>query len=81
MCKAAINKVFPDVAVVPYVVTGGTDSRFYDGHVEACVRFEPVNVSKEQLGAMHAIDENLNIDTLPPAVEYYKEIIKLQEER
>lgn len=81
MCRRAINKVFPGVCVLPYVVTGGTDSRFYDGHVDACVRFEPVNVSKEQLAAMHAIDENLDINTLPPAVEYYKEIIRLQEER
>ena len=81
MTKKAIEKIFPNVCVLPYVVTGGTDSRFYDGHVDACVRFEPVNVSKQQLGNMHGINENLNIDTLPLAVEYYKEIIRLQEGR
>ena len=81
MCRRAIEKVFPGVCVLPYVVTGGTDSRFYDGHVDACVRFEPVNATRQQLDAMHAIDENLDINTLPPAVEYYKEIIRLQEER
>ena len=81
MTTKAIEKVFPNVCVLPYVVTGGTDSRFYDGHVDACVRFEPVNVSKDQLSRMHGIDENLNIDTLPLAVEYYKEIIKAQETR
>ena len=81
MAKDVINKVFPGVEVIPYVVTGGTDSRFYDGKVDACVRFEPVKVSKEQLARMHAIDENLNINTLPLAVEYYKQIIRKQEER
>ena len=81
MCKKAIEKVFPDVCVLPYVVTGGTDSRFWDRYVDACVRFEPVNVSNDQLSKMHAVDENLNIDTLPPAVDYYKEIIRLQESR
>ena len=81
MTKQAIEKIFPGVCVLPYVVTGGTDSRFYDGHVDACVRFEPVNVSKDQLGKMHGIDENLNIDTLPLAVDYYKQIICLQEGR
>ena len=81
MAKDVINKVFPGVEVIPYVVTGGTDSRFYDGKVDACVRFEPVKVSKDQLARMHAIDENLDINTLPLAVEYYKEIIRKQEER
>lgn len=81
MTKKAIAKVFPDVACVPYIVTGGTDSRFYDKYVDACVRFEPINSSREQLGAMHGIDENIDINTLPPAVDYYKEIIRLQEER
>ncbi len=81
MTRDAINKIFPGVCVLPYVVTGGTDSRFYDGHVDACVRFEPVNVSKDQLGKMHGIDENLDINTLPLAVEYYKEIIRSQENR
>ena len=81
MTKKAINKVFPDLAIIPYVVLGGTDSRFYDGKVDACVRFEPINATKQQLAAMHGIDENIDINTLPPAVDYYKEIIRLQEER
>ena len=81
MTKKVIRKVFPGVEIIPYVVTGGTDSRFYDGKIDASIRFEPVNVSKVQLSKMHGIDENLDIDTLPLAVDYYKEMIKIQEER
>ena len=81
MAKQVINKVFSGVEVMPYVVTGGTDSRFYDGKIDASIRFEPVNVSNEQLGRMHGVDENLNINTLPLAVDYYKEMIKIQENR
>ncbi len=81
MAKDVIHKVFPGVEIIPYVVTGGTDSRFYDGKIDASIRFEPVKVSKDQLARMHAIDENLDINTLPLAVEYYKEIIRKQEKR
>ena len=81
MTRRVINEVFPGVEVIPYIVTGGTDSRFYDKYVDACVRFEPINVSNQQLGRMHGIDENINIDTLPPAVDFYKRIITIQEER
>ena len=77
----AIKKVFPGIGIMPYVVTGGTDSRFYDSICDSCVRFGPINMSNKQMASMHAIDENINIDTLPQAVDYYKEIIKLQEKR
>ena len=81
MTQDVINKVFPGVKVIPYVVTGGTDSRFYDGKIDASIRFEPISVTSEQLGKMHGIDENINTDTLPPAVDYYKQMIRIQEER
>ena len=77
----AISKVFPGIGIMPYVVTVGTDSRFYDPVCDSCVRFGPINLTDEQMNSMHAIDENINIDTLPLAVDYYKEIIRLQEKR
>ena len=77
----AIKKVFPGIGIMPYVVTGGTDSRFYDPVCDSCVRFGPINLSNEQMNAMHGIDENIDIGTLPQAVDYYKEIIRLQEKR
>ncbi len=81
LVQKAIAGAFPGLACIPYIVVGGTDSRFYDRHVDACVRFEPIMGTKQQLDAMHGIDENIDIDTLPLAVEYYKQIIRLQEER
>ena len=81
MTSDVINKVFPGVKVIPYVVTGGTDSRFYEGKIDASIRFEPISVSSEQLGRMHGIDENIDLNTLPLAVDYYKQMIRVQEER
>lgn len=81
MTVKTINKVFPGVGIMPYVVTGGTDSRFFDPVCDHCVRFSPFNLTSQQLDAMHGIDENININTLPLAVDYYKEIIKIQETR
>ena len=45
------------------------------------MRFSPVNYGPEQMEAMHAINENVVAACLPPAVDYYKEIIRLQQER
>ena len=76
-----INTVFPDVCVMPYVVTGGTDTRFYGEVCDSCVRFSPVLYGPEQMAGMHGLNENIEANCLPPAVDYYKAIIKAQEQR
>lgn len=81
MVTKTINTVFPGVGILPYVVTGGTDARFYGPICDHCVRFSPVMYGKEQLSAMHGLNENLRKATLPMAVDYYKAIIKAQEDR
>lgn len=81
MTTECIKKVFPEIGIMPYVVTGGTDSRFYDPVCDNCVRFSPICTLPDQLASMHAIDENIFITALPGAVDYYKELIKIQETR
>lgn len=76
-----VSKVFPGVGILPYVVTGGTDARFYGDICDHCVRFSPVMYGKEQLQAMHGLNENIKKATLPMAVDYYKALIKAQEDR
>ena len=81
MAVKCVNKVFPNVGIMPYVVTGGTDSRFFDSVCDSCIRFSPILFRNEQLNSMHGINENLIISTLPGAVDFYKELIKIQETR
>ena len=79
--QETIGRVFPGVCVMPYVVTGGTDARFYGEVCDSCVRFSPVLYGPEQMAGMHGLNENITADCLPPAVDYYKAIIRAQEER
>lgn len=81
MVHDTIEECFPGMGILPYVVTGGTDARFYDEVCDSCVRFSPVNYGPEQLSSMHGINENIEINTLPGAVDYYKQIIKAQAKR
>lgn len=81
LTEAAITEVFPGLPVSPYIVTGATDCRFYNDVCDNCVRFAPVVYGPEQLKGMHGIDENIETNCLPGAVEYYKAMIRLQENR
>ena len=70
-----VEKTFPGCAVSPYVMTGATDSRFYQDICENVVRFAPVVYGPEQMKGMHGIDETIGVDCLPGAVDFYKNLI------
>ncbi|MBE6753666.1 MAG: M20/M25/M40 family metallo-hydrolase [Ruminococcaceae bacterium] len=74
--EAVIKQTFPGLPCSPYVVTGGTDARFYQEICDSCIRFAPVIYGPEQLKGMHGIDENIECACLPGAVDFYKNMIK-----
>ena len=78
LTEAAIAEAFPGLPASPYIVTGATDCRFYEDVCDSCVRFAPVVYGPEQMKGMHGIDENIETNCLPGAVEYYKTVIRLQ---
>lgn len=75
LIEEAAAKVFPGVAVVPYVMTGGTDAKDYECICDNVLRLAPIFMTDEQRSSMHAENENLNIDVLPPAVDFFKYLI------
>ena len=77
LTEKAIGVAFPELPVVPYVVTGGTDARFYHKICDNCVRFSPVVYGKEQLKGMHGLNENISMECLVGAVDFYKQLILL----
>jgi len=75
--EAKIKQVFPNVSVSPYIMTGGTDAKFYAPVCSCCLRFAPLFIDKQQFSSVHAADENISIDALPAAVDFFREIINL----
>ena len=73
--EKAVRTVFPGVITTPYLMTGASDCRFMSRISENCLRFAPFKISAEQLNSIHAIDENLDLDALAPAVDFYKYIL------
>lgn len=67
--KASLKNVD---ATVPYIMTGASDSRFFDRVCDQCIRFNPFTITEEQMESIHGINENIDVDTLVPAVDYYR---------
>ena len=76
LVEKVIGEVFPGLPTCPYVMTGGTDARFYQKICDACIRFSPVIYGPEQMKGMHGINENIDVCPLPGAVDYYKSLIR-----
>ena len=74
--EKAVNAVFPEYKPAPYIMNAATDSRYFNRVCDNCLRFVPFKIDKQQLDSVHAIDENVDVATLAPAVDFYKYVIK-----
>ena len=71
-----LDIIFPEYKPVPYIMNAATDSRYFNRVCENCLRFVPFKIDDQQLDSIHGIDENVDIDTLAPAVDFYRYVIK-----
>lgn len=75
LVEQAIRYIFPDVIPCPYLMLAASDCRFMSRVSDCCLRFAPFKISQEQMHSVHGIDENLDIQTLAPAVDFYKYLL------
>lgn len=78
--KEMIAKVFPDAVAIPYLMVGGTDSRFYDKVSDNVYRFLPNKLSREELATLHGRDEYISHENYFKMIEFYKEFLLNLEE-
>ncbi len=74
--EKAVQAVFPAYKPVPYIMNAASDSRYFNRVSKNCLRFVPFKIDKQQLDSVHGIDENVDIATLAPAVDFYKYFIR-----
>ena len=75
MIEEVVKEVYPGVGVSPYIMTGGTDAKYYKDICDNCLRFAPLHISKQQYGSIHGLNENISINVLPLGVDIYTKVI------
>jgi len=76
LVEQVAKDIYPGVQICPYVMTGGTDAKFYRDVTDNALRFAPLYIDKQQYGSIHALNENIFRGALTPAVDFYKAMIK-----
>ncbi len=69
-------EVYGGIGICPYVMTGGTDAKYYTKICDNCLRFAPLYINSQQYASIHALDENISQGTLPMGVDFYKKMIE-----
>jgi carboxypeptidase PM20D1 len=76
LVEEVCGKVYPGVQVSPYVMTGGTDAKFFKEICPNCIRFAPLYIDEQQYGSVHGLNENIHQGALRHGVAFYKEVIR-----
>jgi len=74
--KEAFRKIEPDIPVIPGIITGGTDARFFSQISDGIVRFVPYWLTPEEM-RFHGNDERVSLENIERSNQFYQELFKL----
>ncbi len=74
--QQAIGSHFPDAIVTPYLVVGGTDSRYFGELTDNIYRFMPFEFTPDARSRMHGTDERIEVRSLARAISFYRALIE-----
>ena len=73
--EALLHENFPDVAVVPFLLTAGTDARRFTDVADNILRFAPIDLNKKQFATIYNADEHIGLENIGQCVVFYKDLI------
>jgi hypothetical protein len=71
-----VAATFPGALVVPFMMTGATDSRHYASVCQNAMRFSPYFLTQEEIQTVHAVNERLSFVNAGRMVAFYEELIR-----
>ncbi len=76
LLEQTLREFDDQILVAPYMVQGGTDSKFFYRVSDAIYRFMRVKVDNELLAGMHGIDERIPVEDYIKGVQFFHELIR-----
>ena len=72
----SIDRNFTNTVVSPYLMMGGTDSRFFNEIASEIYKFAPTLTGGGLLKTIHSNDERIRIDNIEPLIGFYTNLMK-----
>lgn len=71
-----IRQVVPDAIVVPWLVLGGTDSRYYSGLTPNVYRFGAAPIGQGDTERAHGTNERMSVEGHAQNVNFYRQLLR-----
>lgn len=74
--EKTIRGLYPETVVVPGLLGGATDSRYFYDISEEVYRFYPLRINAESMTRFHGIDEKISKDNYKEIIQFSYQLIK-----
>lgn len=74
--EKTIRSVFPEAVVVPGLIGGGTDARYFYDVSDGVYRFYPIRIGPDSMTRFHGIDEKIEKDNYKEMITFTYNLIK-----
>jgi carboxypeptidase PM20D1 len=74
--RQSILETWPGVVVSPYMMVARSDSSHYCALCENVLRFSAMELSREERGRIHGVDERIPVEKLQKAVEFFARVLQ-----
>ena len=74
-----IRQVYPEVALAPFLIPGGTDARYFREICDNVFGFVPMRNQIEEMKRAHGNDERIRVDSFTEAIDFYARLMMTSE--
>jgi carboxypeptidase PM20D1 len=74
--QKSIKAIYPNAITVPYLLPGGTDSRFFRKITNNIYRFVPIETTMADIDGIHGNNERVSVKGYHKCIEFYIDYLK-----
>lgn len=76
LIEEAVEAVYPNTVVAPFLVTAATDSRHYENITDSIYRFSPMMLTPVDLKTIHGINESISLENFSKMIHFFIVMMK-----
>ena len=76
LIEQTIREFADDALVAPYLVMGGTDSKYFYPLTDSVYRFLMIRLDSSTMSIVHGIDERISVDNYVMGIQYFYELLR-----